>query len=367
MLGSRDPPDYGRPIGGRSRLKAEEIGLEGQGKDAEAPLEHLTIIDVARAAGVSPATVSRAMNTPSMVSAKTLQKIRAVLAETAYVPNSMARGLASSRSRTIAFFVPSVGLGLFESSILFIAQAMAQNDYQVLLGFGGRTDEEFNAALVRALTSRPDGIILIGVTVQDSTRAHLRRARVPVLQAWELPAEPVDMVVGFSHEQVGRALGDFLLENGYKRPHLVWAQGRLPLATRYGLTLRLVEAGYPEPGITQFPFPSTFADGAAAFQQIFDGSGPPPDSLVCISDAAAHGAMVAATRRGLRVPEDVAIIGFGDLDFAAGLWPSLTTVRIDGQEIAAQASRMMLARLQGEAPPARIVDVGFTLARRESA
>ena len=330
-------------------------------------IERTTIMDVAQRAGVSPATVSRAINTPSLLSAKTLERVRAVMAETAYVPNMLAGGLASNRSRTIAFFVPSVGLGLFENSIRGVVEAMSRDGYQVLLGFGGRTDEEFNEALVNALARRPDGIIAIGVTVQERTRARLLGAGVPVLQAWELPDQPVDMVVGFSHEQVGRALGRFLIEKGYRRPHLIWGQGRLPLATRYGLTLTLVEAGYPEPRHTNFDFPTSFLQGAAMLEDLFASPGEHPDCLICISDWAAHGAMVAAARRGLRVPDDVAIIGFGDMDFAVGLWPSLTTVRIDGTEIAQRSTSMMLQRLRGEMPPELIVDIGFSIVRRESA
>ncbi|OJW76179.1 MAG: hypothetical protein BGO57_13865 [Sphingomonadales bacterium 63-6] len=327
----------------------------------------ITIIDVARMAGVSPSTVSRVINSPDLVNSETRKKVKKALDDTGFVPNLLAGGLSSKRSRTVALFIPSVAFGLFDTTIRVLVQEMAARGYQVLMGFGGRSDEEFNRSLVMALARQPDAIITIGLAYYPETRKRLLDAGIPIVQAWERPKNPVEMVAGFSHEEVGEALGEHALRMGYKRIHLLWNAGAKGSLMRFGLSRILLENGMPEPSIEIFPFPGNFMQGKNAMKGIARlGEDKRPDCVICASDWLAHGAIVGGLGAGMKIPEDIAVTGFGDLDFAEGIEPSLTTIRIDGEKIACQIVELLMERMSGKPVRQPIVDLGFELIQRQS-
>lgn len=325
-----------------------------------------TLSDVAKLAGVSPATVSRVINSPDMVTDRTKIKVRQAVSDLGYVPNLLAGGLASNRSRIISFVVPGTYLLLFNETVQEIVLRMSEAGYQVLVAFGGSDDTAFNEVVLNALARRPDGMILIGSTPSKVTRERLLAARIPVVEAWDAPRRPLDMVVGYSLEDLSREISEFIIESSYERPFFCWGKGPRALALRHGITQALVEAGRPEPGYLQYGFPGLFSDGRDAVGRIADMP-EKPDLLLCISDWLAHGALTEARYRGLSVPGDLAICGFGDQDFAAHVDPSLTTVRIDGRAIGRIAADLLLTKLGGREPAERSVDVGFELIRRQSA
>ena len=315
---------------------------------------------------MSPVTVSRVINTPALVTEKTKLKVQQAIADLGYVPNLLAGGLASNRSRIISFIVPGTHLLLFNETVQEIVLRMAEAGYQVLVGFGGSNDSAFNESVLSALARRPDGMILIGSAPNKVTRERLLAARIPVVEAWDSPRRPVDMAVGYSLEDMSREISEFVISSSYQRPFFCWGLGPRALAIRHGITQALVEAGRPEPGFLQYSFPGLFSDGRHAINHICELP-ERPDLLLCISDWIAHGALTEARYRGISVPGDLGVCGFGDQDFAAHIDPPLTTVRIDGREIGRVAAELLLARLQGREPPERSVDVGFELVRRKSA
>lgn len=337
-----------------------------QSEEKETLPERPTVIDVARRAGVSPATVSRVMNAPDMVTEKTRNKVNKAVTELGYLPNLLAGALASNRSRVISFVAPGTMLTLFNATIQKVVQHMGEAGYQVLIGFGGSNETSFSEAVLSALARRPDGMILIGSGPSGAIRERLISARIPIVEAWDLPRKPIDMAVGYSLEDLSQEVANFVINSGYKRPFFCWGKGPRGLAIRHGITQALVAANFDEPEHHQYVFPGQFGDGRDAVRHILELD-ERPDLLLCISDWLAHGAMTEARYQGLSVPADLAICGFGDQDFAAHVEPPLTSVRIDGGEIGRVAAEMLLACLDGKKPPEPVVDVGFQLMRRESA
>ena len=128
----------------------------------------------------------------------------------------------------------------------------------------------------------------------------------------------------------------------------------------------MVERGRPEPAYRMVAAPTTFTRGREALGALLD-EGFDADVVVCASDWLAHGAMTEANARGLSIPDDLAVIGFGDLEFATALTPSLTTIAIDGQAIGREAAKLFLERAIGATVEKRLVDVGFTFIPRASA
>jgi LacI family gluconate utilization system Gnt-I transcriptional repressor len=320
----------------------------------------LRITDVAAQAGVSPITVSRVFNNPESVAPETLERVRQVVQKLGY-----AGGLSSARSRLIAAIVPTVAHSLFSETIQVFSETMSRAGYEVLLALSGYSDTNEESLLDTVLSRRPEGVLLTGVAHTDSLRERLRNVGIPVVETWDMTETPIDMLVGFSHYQIGVAVAERFLSRGVKRPALISASDVRALARRAGFRERLFQAGMIDVAEVIVAPPSSVATGKAALPQLMQDA-PDVDAVFCGSDLLAIGALGAAKGMGLDLPGRLAICGFGDLEFATETTPQLTTVRVDGTRIGVSAARALLDRLDGVQERA-FVDVGFSLVGRESA
>lgn len=324
-----------------------------------------TLETVAREARVSTATVSRFFNSPDVVAARTAARIRGVVERTGYVPNLLAGGLASSRSRLIAIAMPRVSQPLYASTIQAIADALVGAGYAVLLGLTGAANEHVERQLLSIVGRRPDGIILAGTPLDVEMRRWLRNTGIAAIEIWDLPRDPVDLVVGFSHAEVGRSIAQHVLGRGRRRALVIAAEGTRARVRRDAFVQAMKAAGAPDPVLASFELSTRYRHGRSAVALHLD-SGGTPDVIVCSSDWSAHGAIDELRSRGLRVPADVAVVGFGDLEFSSELIPSLTTVHIDGDAIGRHVLQFLQQRAQGKKVQQPVVDIGFSLVLRES-
>ncbi len=173
------------------------------------------------------------------------------------------------------------------------------------------------------------------------------------------------MLVGFSHEKVGQATGEYLLSKGYRRPGLLWTADRRAAQRKQGLCSVLQRHAIHAVPQVDVPLPASLSLGRRGLSQLFDEG--TFDVIVCSSDTLAQGAMMEAESRGLRIPHDLAVIGFGDLDFAASNRPSITTVSVDRRAIGQRAATLLADRIEQKPCAEAIVDIGFHLIERESA
>lgn len=324
-----------------------------------------TLDDVARAAGLSSMTVSRALNTPQLVRPQTVEKVLAAVKATGYIPNALAGGLASRRSKLVAVVVPQINNSMFVDIIQSLSDELAVRGYHMLLCLSGYT-QQTEAELVSTLLSRrPDGIVLTGIHHSTDLKKIILNASVPVVEIWDQTPTPLDMLVGFSHEKVGRAIGQFVARKGYRRPGLLWAEDRRAGQRKEGLCEALTLNGIDVAGRIDVSLPARLARGREGLSQLLSEG--EYDVIVCSSDTLAQGAIMEAESRGLRVPQDLAVIGFGDLDFAVCNRPAITTVSIDRAEMGLRAATMLANRIEGIAPQEAIQDIGFELIERESA
>lgn len=324
-----------------------------------------TLDDVARVAGLSSMTVSRAINTPERVRPETVDRVMSAVKATGYIPNALAGGLATRRSKLVAVVVPQINNSMFVDTIQSLNDALAARGYHMLLCMSGYTPQT-EAELVAALLSRrPDGMVLTGIHHSAELKKIVLNASVPVVEIWDSTPTPLDMLVGFSHEKVGQALGHFLQRKGYTRPGLIWAEDRRAQQRKAGLCEALTLHGFPAPLEIDVPLPARLALGREGLGALLTQG--ECDVVVCSSDTLAQGAIMEAESRGLRVPQDLAVVGFGDLDFAASNRPAITTVSVDRHEIGLRAATLLADRIEGIEPDNVILDVGFTLIERESA
>jgi LacI family transcriptional regulator, gluconate utilization system Gnt-I transcriptional repressor len=329
----------------------------------------ITLADVARLAGVSPITASRALNTPEQVSPAALQKVRDAVQRTGYVPNLLAGGLASSRSRLVAAVVPAIGGGtVFMEMVQSLTESLAASGYQLMLGQSGYAHSREDALLDAIVGRRPDGIVLTGVMHSLQGRRRLQASGIPVVETWDLTPTPIDMLVGFSHERVGAAVADYLHAKGRRRLAIMSGDDERAVRRTAAFIERTRSHLGPSAAIPSMAVaaPSTMGSGRRALARLLDDH-PDIDALCCGSDVMAAGAIIEAQVRGVRVPADMAVIGFGDLGFSADLNPALTTVRIDGTAIGRQAASFIVERAAGRGVAARVVDIGFSIVERESA
>ncbi|GFM87015.1 LacI family transcriptional regulator [Pseudomonas cichorii] len=327
----------------------------------------LTLIDVAKVAGVSPITVSRALHRPDVVSKEAREKVLEAVRKTGYVPNMLAGGLASNKSRLVAIFLPTIANSIFADTVQALMDRLAEAGYQTLLGLTGYSAEQEEKLLEAVLGRRPDGIVLTGTLHTESSRLRLAQAGIPVVEAWDLSDEPLDMLVGFSHEGVGQATARHLLAKGYKRFAVVTISDPRGLRRSDSLVAELNRHGMNNVPMQVLTPPATLETGREGLRQLLESS-ETPDVVVCSSDTVAQGVLAEAASRGLRVPEDLAVMGFGDLTSAAQVYPALSTVRVDGKHIGDQVAQALLDRFNypaSSADPVRI-DTGFTLVDRQS-
>ena len=311
------------------------------------------ITDVAAMAGVAPMTVSRVLNAPERVSADTAERVRAAIDALGYVPNLIAGGLSSRRSRMIAAVVPTIASQLFSDPIQAFADTLERAGYQVLLalsGYGGRDED---VLLRQILSRRPDGLLLTGAHRTEAARRLLTDARVPVVEIWDNAGEPTDMLVGFDHREVGAAVAAHFLAHGHRALAVVGANDVRARARRQAF-VNAVEAGGGEiVGEHEIPAPADIAHSRAAARALFE-TVQAPVAICCSSDSVAFGIVTEARLRGLRVPGDVAVCGFGDLELSRESAPPFTTVSVDGLGIGRTAAEFLLARLRGDESPYRM-------------
>lgn len=326
----------------------------------------LTVHDIARLAGVSAMTVSRALNEPHRVSPKLLAKVQEVVRSTGFVPNGMAGGLRSSRARLVAAVLPTLVGPVFQETIRSLSQALESQGYQLMIGQSGYENSREDALLDAIIRRRPDGIVLTGIMHSPVGRRQLLQSGIPVVETWDLTPTPIDMLVGFSNEEIGAAVCRFLHQRGYRHPALMGGTDERAQRRHAGFqrAARLLGAAGEIPNL-MVPPPTTLAAGRAGLAQLLQqGSG--VDAVFCSSDMMALGVLIEARARGLAVPGQLAVVGLGDLDLAASLDPPLTTVRIDGTRIGQTAAQYIVDRANGRTVAQPVVDIGFEIVERSS-
>jgi LacI family gluconate utilization system Gnt-I transcriptional repressor len=320
------------------------------------------ITDVAAAAGVAPMTVSRVINTPDRVAAETATRVRDAIKRLGYVPNLIAGGLSSRRSRMIAAVVPTIAHPMFSEMVFTFTDAMRDAGYQVMLTVSGYADGT-EPELVRALLSRrPDALLLTGVDRPPEVSRMLADCAIPVVEIWDMAETPTDMLVGFDHAEVGAAVARMFAAKGHDRYAAVSATDARAQARTGGFRNQVLANGHKLLPVVDAPAPSTIMAGREAVRQLL----PHLDrrtAMCCSSDLLAFGAVTEARMQGIAVPDRLAICGFGNFELSAASEPPISTVNVEGGTIGRTAASFLLDRLGGRDGP-RKTHVPFHIVER---
>jgi LacI family transcriptional regulator, gluconate utilization system Gnt-I transcriptional repressor len=326
----------------------------------------ITLHDVARLAGVSPITASRAINKPEQVSPALLKKVEEAVARTGYVPNRMAGGLASSKSKLIAAVVPSTVISVFNETIESLNNTLFDRGYQLMLGQSDYSADREELLLDSVIGRRPDGIFLTGVMQPGKGRTRLMASGIPVIETWDLTPTPIDMLIGFSHADIGFAVAKYFLDKGKKRFAVIRAGDERADRRTVAFKAAIIEAGLPEPFIVNVGSERSLRSGRQAMAKILSNA-PKSDAVFCSSDLLALGALTEARAQKISVPSKIAVMGFGDVPFVADMLPALSTVRINGGKIGELAAQYLIDRAEGKTISEPIVNVGFSIVERDTA
>ena len=333
------------------------------------PIENYSVrlSDVARRADVSVVTVSRALRSPEKVSKATRARVQAAIDALGYVPNPAAQALASARSRLIGVVIPSLMNHIFADLLRGVMDALEGTPYTPqFVNTRYRLSREEDLLRVLA-TQRPAGMIVSGIDQTPAARQLLEAMGCPVVQVMETGPDPVDMMVGCDQQEGGRAAVRHLIAQGYRRIGFLGARMD-PRAQRRLAGYRDILAAHDlgdDALVVTTPQTSGFALGGRLMAELL-ATAPDADAVFCANDDLALGALFECQRRGLRVPEQIGIMGFNDLEVVSCSLPTLTSVRTFRYRTGQQAVEMILARLRGEAPAPATVDVGFELMVRQS-
>ncbi len=331
------------------------------------PIRRVTMAAVGRIAGVSQVTVSRALSDPSKVSPDTLKNIRDAIEATGFVPNAVAGALASQKSQLISALVPSLTNIVYSSTVQSFSEAMKSTGYQVLTSETGFSAQEEEATIRSHLSRRPDAILLTGIHHTPKARQMLLGAGIPIVEVWDITETPIDLCVGFSHRGAGIAAADFALQTGYTRAATISAGDERALRRRSSFVSQFESHASSKVVQVNFEAQASLANGRAGLKRLIETERFEKGLVFCSSDILAHGVIIEAAARKLSVPEEIAVIGFGDQDFAAHTEPGLTTVSVNRDELGRAAAASLLKRFEDDSDVKAVVDVGYSIKQRGSA
>ncbi|WP_306424474.1 LacI family DNA-binding transcriptional regulator [Shinella sedimenti] len=327
------------------------------------------MIDVARLAGTSMQTVSRVISRPELVADETRRMVEEAIRELNYIPNSAARILASSASHIVAVIIPSLSATVYAQEVHHIVRVLEERSFSVVIGHSDYSEIREQRLVQSFLERRPDGFILTGTQHTDLTRQLLKNSGVPVVETFDGDNAAMDMSVGFSNFEAGRKVAELFRSRGLTRIAYVGGRSEQDFRSNArfeGLSARLAEDGLTPVARIELTLPMPAGDGVRGLDRVL-ATDPLTQAIFFSADTLAISALLECNRRGLRVPEQLAICGFGNYDFADAIVPSLTTVAVPFEEVGVLAANAILARLDGTAQGSSRKVIPLQLLRRASA
>ncbi len=323
----------------------------------------VSLSQVATAAGVSKMTASRVLRGEGGYSEKTRALVMEKVDELGYLPNRLATVFAGDKTSTfVGVAIPDLGNEVFSQVLEGIDRKLGSFGHQSVLGLTQHTLKEEEDWIRTVLSWQPAGLILTGRYHSARATEMLKNAGIPVVEIWDLNSSPLDMSVGINHFDSGFDMGRYLINCGYRSIGYVGTSHDTANAatTRLDGFCKAVEGGGGEVAKQLcLHDTATYYTGFYGTEQLLAGSA----GIECIyyqNDAMAYGGMQFVTAKGMDVPSDIGIAGWGDLPIASVLPKRLTSCHVPHLKLGQAAAEMMLARISNE-PMEPFRDIGFKL------
>lgn len=316
---------------------------------------------------MSTATVSRCLNEPHRVLPATRKRVEEVVAELGYTPNFGARALVAGRTNTIGAIIPTMENAIFARGVQAFQEGLNERGVTLLVA-SSLYRQALEEEQIRNLMARGvDGIMLIGYQRKAEIYEELRKRGIHSVVTWAYDPEVDLPAVGFDNEAAMAVLADHVIGCGHKSLAVISA--RTPYNDRArkrvdGIRSTLRRHGMEDEALPVVETTYSIDAGSYAFSELMDID-PRPTAVMCGNDVLAVGAIREARRRGMRVPEDISITGFDDIEIATVVEPELTTVHVPHREMGSQAAAALLEMIKtGE--PARSIKLPTSLQIRGS-
>ncbi len=317
---------------------------------------------------MSAITVSRALRNPDIVSPKLRQRIEAAVQKLAYVPNLAASRLASSRSHTVGVIVPTLYNVIFAEYLQALHEVFLDSGFQVVVVNSRYSMDEEEQAIRILLGQRVEAIIIVGVDHTPMAKRMLKQSKIPVIETFELSQDPIGINIGLSQMRAGFDATQILIKLGRQKIGFVLGHLDVRAAARLsGYKQAMNEANLPWQNlITSLPQLSTVALGAAILKMLSEQK-KIPEAVFCIDDNLALGALMESQRLGLRIPEDISILGFHDLEFAAYTSPTLSSVATHRYELGKRAANSAITAITSKSGfEICQIDMSYKIVERQS-
>jgi LacI family transcriptional regulator, gluconate utilization system Gnt-I transcriptional repressor len=310
-----------------------------------------TMSDVARLAGVSTMTVSRALRGGASIAADTRERIMKAVDELGYVLDRSAGSLSSKRTGFVAALLPSLNNSNFADTARGLTDTLQPSGLQLLLGYTDYSIEKEEELIESMLRRRPEAIVVTGGKHTARGRKLLENSGIPVIETWDLPPEPVGHVVGFSNAEAAEALVRYLYDKGFRKIGFIGGTSNRDTRgadRRLGYERAMAALGLKDTRIISFGTPPiSMKQGGEALVRLVE-QWPDVEAAICVSDLSAFGALTECQRRKWPVPQRIAIAGFGDFEISSCSHPSITTVGVNCYDIGRQSGALLLRAIAGE-------------------
>jgi len=307
-----------------------------------------TLADVARFANVSTATVSRCLNSPDQVVGATRDRVLKAVAELGYTPNFGARALAAKQTNTIGAVIPTMENSVFARGIQAFQEELVRNGKTLLIA-SSAYDEALEEEQVRTIVARgADAVLLIGYHRSEALYNFLQKRSVPFLVAWSFDAAEPYPAVGFDNRKAMAELARLVIGQGHTNIACISAPTAANDRARErvaGIRLAMTEAGLAADQMLLTETQYGIETGETAFRSTL-AKAPDTTVVMCANDVLAIGALRAAREMGLRVPEDISITGFDDIELAKLAEPALTTVHVPHREMGRRAAGKLIQMVE---------------------
>ncbi|MBF7982363.1 MULTISPECIES: DNA-binding transcriptional regulator CytR [Rahnella] len=316
--------------------------------DHKKELPAATMKDVAEQAGVSTATVSRALMNPEKVSASTRQKVDQAVMAVGYSPHALSRNLKRNESRTILVIVPDICDPFFADLIKGIEHTAAESGYLVLIGDCAQQNQQEKTFINLIITKQIDGMLLLGSDLPFDASKEEQRNLPPMVMANEFAPELELPTVHIDNLTAAFEAVHYLLNLGHQRIACIEGPKHMPLCQyrSQGYVQALRRNGISVENALTAQGDFTYESGARAVSELM-ALPSPPTAIFCHNDIMAIGAMFQAKKMGLRIPQDLSVVGFDDIKASQFTDPPLTTVAQPRFQLGRQAMLLLLEQLQG--------------------
>ncbi|MBC7715686.1 MAG: LacI family DNA-binding transcriptional regulator [Pseudorhodobacter sp.] len=331
----------------------------------ELPLPNID--DVALAAGVSTATVSRVLNRSGSVSEALRQRVTAAAARLGYVPHAGARALMLRRSGTVGAVFPTIDNAIFAKAIDALQRRLAGSGLQLLIATSGYDLESEARQAMNLVTRGADALALCGVGQSPELLHFLRQRALPTVHVMTYPSPPDMVCVGFDNARAIAQAVRYLLDLGHRRIAMLAGQTEnndRAAARVNGVRQALQSAGLDLPPHHLVERAYALADAREGFRALMAVT-PAPTAVLCGNDVLAYGALLEARKMGIEVPKALSVIGFDDLEMSRHIHPTLTTLHVPTEAMWRAAADRLIAALESKSLP-MATEVEVELVVRES-